>query len=275
MPDDTTPCGLDGTCDGAGKCRQALAGSSCGASTCSAGAFTGASYCDGMGLCVSPMPTSCAPYACNAAGNACATICAGDADCATPATCGSSTNTVNPPGSCGLIALGNRCATDAQCAMGSCIDGVCCSAGGPCGTCQSCAVPGHEGSCAPVPPGAPDPSATCTDEGGCGTTGRCDGAGACAFYPAGKVCAEAGCSLDGTSYLPAAACKGDGSPCTRPAAVSCTPYVCTTEGGAPGCAQDCGLCTFYDSGAPPFSSSCASGKACVNGCLTGTSWSCQ
>ena len=277
--DGTNPCGLDGSCDGAGGCRKARAGTACGAAACTSGAFTGASFCDGGGTCIVPTPRTCAPYGCNLEGNDCATICASSADCAAPATCGSSTNTVNPPGSCGAIPLGNHCATDAQCAMGACIDGVCCSATSACGTCQSCAVPGHEGACSPILAGVADPHGACTNTGdsSCGTTGTCDGAGACSIYPAGTVCAPAACSSDGTSYLPASTCKGDGTTCPVPTPTSCGAYICTTSDGPAGCAEACGTCSFTNdpTQVPPLTASCASGKACVDDCLTGTSWACQ
>lgn len=63
--------------------------------------------------------------------------------------------------------IGQACLSSAGCASGSCVDGVCCSTG-PCGTCRSCNVPGQAGTCAPLPSGT-----------SCGAGVACNGAGTC------------------------------------------------------------------------------------------------
>jgi hypothetical protein len=71
-----------------------------------------------------------------------------------------------------LVELGAACGEAAECLSGACVDGLCCE--GACdGLCESCALPGLEGTCAPHAPGL-DPDLEC---GG----GVCDGAGACAL----------------------------------------------------------------------------------------------
>ncbi len=75
----TGVCAADGMCDGAGSCRSfAKPGTTCGATTCSAGVVTGM-LCKGDSADCAAATTKCSPYACS--GNACATSCATSADC--------------------------------------------------------------------------------------------------------------------------------------------------------------------------------------------------
>jgi hypothetical protein len=75
--------------------------------------------------------------------------------------------------------LGGGCVSDADCAQGTCVDGVCCAdacAGGAL-DCQACSILGgaeKNGTCGPVPDGQP-----------CGTRGRC-AAAACVEMDAGQ-----------------------------------------------------------------------------------------
>ena len=136
--DPSSSCMHDGTCDGAGHCRIALAGSVCGVSSCTSGAVTYESVCDGAGHCVTPAPVSCAPYTC-ASGSACNTSCSGVAtNCAAPATCSNF--------SCGPRALGQPCLGGGDCASGRCAQGLCCDSDCNAG-CQACNLPGFEGHC--------------------------------------------------------------------------------------------------------------------------------
>jgi hypothetical protein len=132
-----------------------------------------------------------------------------------------------------------------DCGGGPCVDDFCCD--GPCdGTCESCGLAGLEGSCTAVPSGAdPDSECEATAPTTCGTTGSCDGAGACAWFGPetscddGEVCTvddacdgEGGCAGD-----PPAICDpGPGNECCE-AACSSTDGCLTTAGD---CAETCG-----------------------------------
>jgi hypothetical protein len=79
-----------------------------------------------------------------------------------------------------LAAVGSTCAVNADCATGSCVDGVCCSSAA-CGVCQSCSVAGALGTCSPIPALNEDPKNSCTG------TRACDGKGHCAEFN-GNTC---------------------------------------------------------------------------------------
>jgi hypothetical protein len=79
-------CGTDGTCDGAGACRNYSGATTCAAATCTGSMATPARTCNGAGTCLIGLPASCAPYVCGANG-ACRTNCTGDADCVAPNVC--------------------------------------------------------------------------------------------------------------------------------------------------------------------------------------------
>ncbi len=85
---------------------------------------------------------SCGAYAACAAG-ACATSCTADAQCSPGHYCLS--------GACvARKTSGAACGTAGECATGFCADGVCCDAACA-GECQTCKLPGSEGSCRPKP----------------------------------------------------------------------------------------------------------------------------
>jgi hypothetical protein len=108
---------------------------------------------------------------------------------------------------------GTACAKSTECASGFCIDGVCCDV--LCaGTCTACISAkkgqGADGVCGPIVIGS-DPDAECVkeDPNTCGTTGECNGSGACEVYSPGTEC-------------------DDGNPCTEND--TCTSGACS---GAP------------------------------------------
>jgi hypothetical protein len=216
-------CGFDGTCDGNGGCRRHQAGVPCKAGACVAGmpSYQPAGACDGQGTCVVPAVIDCKPYVCDSSGTpACLTTCrAGGSDCAAPATC-----TGNSCGAKVLKMNGAGCAAGTDCTSGHCVDGVCCNM--TCaGACTSCNQTGKEGMCLPVPAGKLDPRKVCVDQGAttCGRNGLCDGAGACALYPATTVCAAASCN---NRYVrPERHCDGKGA-CATVTDVDCMPYRC-------------------------------------------------
>lgn len=142
------------------------------------------------------------------------------------------------------------CITDSNCFEGPCVGGlnggVCCDSActGACESCFQDQTGEPDGTCAPVVAGKRPPVKIHVESPGCmaqapstcGTTGFCDGAGACQFHPEGTLCGgEAQCSA--VTFTPAAMCVGDGSECPEPTPVSCEPYtVCTVDGG---CADTC------------------------------------
>jgi len=258
--DAANPCGLDGTCDGAGSCRTTPKGKVCATPTCAAGILTVTALCDGAGTCGTPATRDCTPYACNPTNTGCATICTAAAGCKIGVTC--------VAGGCGKVGLGGRCFGGNDCQAGLCIDGFCCDVACA-GQCKSCKEVGQEGTCVDVAAGNDDAHKVCKDGGStmCGNNGKCDGTGGCQNYPKGTACAPGGCAVDKSAVLTPSFCTGDGSACPTVASTSCGPYRCSTD-GAPGCDESCGECTYYESGkAPPFADRCADGLSCVDHCL--------
>jgi hypothetical protein len=211
------PCGFVGTCDGAGACRNASAATSCGMPSCTTATLTPVGFCNGAGTC-KQTPVSCAGYKCGA-GAACLTTCGGDGDCGTGFSCsgGSCTN---------LTPNGGACTNGTECVSGHCVEQVCCGASA-CPACSSCAVSMKAGSCQPVLVGGADPLASCLamTASTCGTTGVCDGSGACALHPMGTPCAAASCDPATSMRKAAATCNGAGT-CGPAVTTSCAPYAC-------------------------------------------------
>jgi hypothetical protein len=147
---------------------------------------------------------------------------------------------------------GAKCAADPDCALGHCVDGVCCaSACTGCNACANSLTGQDDGTCAPVLVGT-DPHDACADETAsnqCGTDGTCDGSGACAKVSASHVCTQAGCSADGKSFRAASTCDRDGKGvCTTVAAQDCQGFPCTATGCAKPCAAqaECGTGNYCD-----------------------------
>jgi hypothetical protein len=141
-------CGTDGTCNGAGSCRLHPSGTPCAPGSCSGRtAVVGQQVCNGRGTCQDGPAIICVPYACDPATAACRTACVTDDDC-------EGSRCVD--GRCPIRQQLPRCTQNVQCASGSCADGYCCDTA--CNRdCQSCDVPGREGTCSPRPdlcPGA-------------------------------------------------------------------------------------------------------------------------
>ena len=215
-------CGYDGTCDGNGGCRRYAAGVSCKTASCQTSKYVPASACDGQGACVAASPVDCTPYICDATGAtpACLSTCqAAGNDCVSPAVCAN--------GSCGarLKAMnGAGCVAAADCMSGFCADGVCCTSACT-GACMACNVD-TSGTCQPVAAAKADPHKVCKDAGAttCGRNGLCDGAGACALYPATTTCAAGSCK--GATLHNARKCDGKGVCQAAAADTDCTPYRC-------------------------------------------------
>jgi len=254
-----TTCGPDGLCDGTGKCRVgAAAGTSCGATMCSAGSVTGPT-CNGAGSC-STTPRSCAPYLCKDA-TSCATGCTTDAECAAPNVCVS--------GACrAKLANGAPTPSATACVSGLAADGVCCdtTCDGACVACTAAKTGGADGTCSPIKSGT-DPDNDCKARCmGASLVGKgaCDGAGKCSDGALAS-CAPYGCE--------AGACKTkcfDDSDCSG---AKCAAGICSSappdagsiamDGGAPlvtGTFQTCTSATECPSGF------CVDGVCCDSAC---------
>ena len=262
-------CGTTGTCNGTGACALYASGTACGTATC-ANDTQLANTCNGAGSCLPSTSIPCAPYKCE--GNVCATSCTDDTQCAGIYFCGTS-NTCQPD-----QGNGQTCTANSQCASGSCADGVCCDTACS-GSCAACSAvkkgSGVDGTCGTVANGN-DPDNECATQGAasCGTTGTCNGAGACAIYASGTACGAASCTKD--TQL-ANTCNGAGS-CLPSTSIPCAPYMCAGTVCATSCTDDtqctgtyfCGMSNNacqpdQDNGQTcTANSQCASGS-CVDG----------
>ena len=226
--------------------------------TCTVGAQCASGFCvDGV-CCDKACDGSCESCALTGKVGTCSPI-----KNATDDSCGGH-SICDATGACRKL-LGKSCAVSNECASGYCIDGVCCGSAA-CGTCQACAVPGSEGTCAPIPKFTDDADSGCSDDQ------TCDGLGQCRSKNGTKCGASAECTslqcvdgvccndaCDGTCY----SCnqQGHAGTCTPvngaedPSAnVACTgSSICSVAAGA------ARACKIKD-GAP-----CTSSADCLNG----------
>jgi hypothetical protein len=146
-----------------------------------------------------------------------------------------------------LLDVGMRCSEAGQCGSGFCADGFCCALACT-GTCQTCGLPGSEGTCTAAPEGQ-DPRDQCPQEpmAGCGQSGACDGKNACARYAAGTECAPGRCTA-AVEYA-ASTCDGSGV-CKAGSSRSCAPGICMGSSCASSCVAqtDCQNGFFCDVG---------------------------
>ncbi|WP_437609466.1 kelch repeat-containing protein [Sorangium sp. So ce834] len=132
--------------------------------------------------------------------------------------------------------FGLKCASDAECGLGACVDGVCCES--RCSEpCHTCAMPSSLGRCVLQPKGS-DARGECAREG---CDGSCDGLGACFAVPKGGVCAPAQCR-DETHSAAQVLCPADGASCAGSSSegqevLDCGPYHCDQASGA--CKVEC------------------------------------
>jgi hypothetical protein len=154
--------------------------------------------------------------------------------------------------------FGTPCGSEAACAVGACVDGVCCNTTGTsCGQCQACNVAGSMGTCAPTTGGSCDDGNACTVGdtcqsgacvGGapvtCSAPDQCHLAGVC--DPSTGVCSNPS-APDGTSCSDGNACTlsdtcSAGS-CVGGASLSCDDQnPCTVDSCDPasGCVSQAG-----------------------------------
>jgi len=170
---------------------------------------------------------------------------------------------------------GCTAATASTCASGFCVDGVCCSSAVCSGTCQSCAVVGHEGTCTVATAGTEVPGScpgqACDSSGSCkvknGTA--CSSASTCASgFCVDGVCCENAC--DGTCV----SCNqaGRAGKCSAYAQGSDPETECTFGLGV--CRATCngaGACDYPRAGTPCGTGcqSCDGNGMCVASCGSG------
>jgi len=149
---------------------------------------------------------------------------------------------------------GEACASDDDCAGGSCADGVCCN--GRCDdACHACNQPNNVGTCVAVARGKHPAHGSCAkqDPSTCGTNGLCDGAGQCQRYDTSTVCRASACDQGTDALTPEARCDGLGSCVPSGPPLSCAPFVCRGDGKR--CADSCA-----GNGDCQLSASCAGGS---------------
>jgi Dickkopf N-terminal cysteine-rich region len=268
-------CANDGFCDGKGACRKFAANTQCVAPVCggTTPATTPARTCDGLGVCrPAAAAIPCAPFACNGTA-ACKAACTVDTDCfGAGIICDPKTNL------CGTKKrLGQTCSTTADCLTGNfCTNSVCCTTA-TCGGCQSCAVGGSAGSCAPVAPGTtPVPATFCVDQGtaSCGTNGKCDGASGCQKYANGTTCSAQSCPALTSTLTSAGTCAA--GVCTKATGTCNGNFLCdpTTNACKTTCTVDTDCVppsTCQGTGATRNCAVKANGLACTSGpqCISG------
>jgi hypothetical protein len=256
-------CGTNGSCDGNGGCALYPTGTQCAAQSCSGSTQTNAKTCNGAGTC-SGTTTNCSPYQCS--GNACGASCTSSSQCVSGYSC------VN--NNCGTLkGNGSTCSSGAECSSGNCADGYCCNVACS-GTCEACSAAksgGTNGTCKAIPDGN-DPDNECATQAAstCGTSGACNGASACAKYPAGTVCVAASCA--GSTLTAADTCNGSGA-CVDNGQVSCAPYICSGTSCKTSCATGSDCATGYYCGAgntclpgaAPNGTPCTTPSQCASG----------
>jgi hypothetical protein len=263
-------CGNNGRCDGVGGCQKYGDGTSCSSPSCPAGGvtLTLGGTCAG-GTCTAT-PQSCNGYRCNGT-NACQSTCNADGDCASGYYCTGATGSCLPK-----IAQGLACASDHQCGTAHCVDGVCCGTAS-CGSCQACNVGAGAGSCAPVGAGTTDPKGVCTNAGGCGTNGKCDGNGACQKYADGTGCSSPSCPAGSTTLTLGGTCGGGACGTTTQScgAFKCDgSQACRTTCNSDGDCADGNFCALMPIGTCTaklaLGAACTAGSQCGSGnCVDG------
>lgn len=142
-----------------------------------------------------------------------------------------------------LSGNGTPCTSASSCASGFCVDGVCCDT--PCNqTCRACSAAlkagaSADGTCGPTRQGL-DPRNHCAAQAPstCGTSGTCDGSGACAVFGQSTACGATTCE-DGMQR--GRVCTAPGVCGTSSSGVSCAPYRCAGSQCATRCTErsDC------------------------------------
>lgn len=177
--DDSPECAGATTCNVSGLCKKKVAQTCTGASDCASG-FCADSYCcdkscaGGCDLCDATPGTctltvagsagtnpSCAPSLCSGTSPNCPGGCTSDSDCASTHYCSSAGSCVQRKviGTTCDPRAGGDCGQDGcrVCVSGHCVDGYCCDSAcaGNCDACAASLGAATNGTCAPIPMGAP------------------------------------------------------------------------------------------------------------------------
>ncbi|MGC4119065.1 MAG: hypothetical protein QM765_31760 [Myxococcales bacterium] len=163
------------------------------------------------------------------------------------------------------LANGSTCVADLDCLSGFCVDGVCCNQ--PCsGRCESCALPGTEGTCSPVT-GDPVGRKACPADGTLCGTSACDGVTtAVCTYPTVQ-CQPASCG--GHEAVSASFCAN--GVCPVQPRQDCAPFGCSAGSCLAACVEDsdCVPGHFcYEGGCMAqfdLGHNCARGSNCTSG----------
>ncbi len=245
-------CGQNGSCNGSGACDTwASTAASCGNPTC-VGNESRPQRCTAARTCGTVSGTACGAYACSTTSGTCATACASDAACASGHYC-------DPSGACvSRQSPGASCTRAAECALGNCVDGVCCetACGGRCQACSNARKrQGADGACGPIAAGE-DPDDECTQDAKatCAQTGACNGAGACATWAAGTDCGNGGNVCTGNLVV-GKVCSGVGACTNATSGVDCGAQRCV--GGV------CAACATAADCSNPAASYCGAGGQCL------------
>jgi hypothetical protein len=145
--------------------------------------------------------------------------------------------------------FGDFCQSDGECQQGTCQSHFCCATGTDCsGTCQTCDSTNGT-TCVPVPGQLGDPRGDCkslaTSKDICGIEGTaCNGAGACALWPAGTPCSIAptctSIAASNDSVISSGICDAQGTGKCQPQTTSCNNFLCEQpDAGATGCLTSC------------------------------------
>jgi hypothetical protein len=184
-----------------------------------------------------------------------------------------------------VTSLGNgegcTTATASTCASGFCVDGVCCATASCAGACQSCAVDGHQGTCASAAAGT-EVSGSCANGQACDGNGACkskngttcSSASVCASgFCVDGVCCESACddtcvSCNQTGRAGKCSAYTAGSDPEKECGSGSDPCRMTCSGAgacdAPPSGSSCGTCQFCDGAgtcAPPDPAVCGTGGA--------------
>jgi hypothetical protein len=286
-----TSCNVDKECQ-SGMCVDGYCCDAACASACDACNLVGM-----LGTCsFRPDDTAgqpgCDPYLCDGTKAQCASSCMGDGDCVAGAYCDSGSCLARKP-------QGGACGGNNECQNNQCVDGYCCNVA--CGNdCDSCAVPGAEGTCTNVFKGSSgSPSCTpylcngaiatcplnCVNNADCVAGYYCGGGTCQSLKNDGTLCSSAGECQSGNcvdSYccdtpcgLPCDACNlggSEGSCSVRlagaAASPSCDPYLC--DGALATCPTSCmnnGDCvgTSFCTGGNTCDGLKPNGQSCGNG----------
>ena len=160
---------------------------------------------------------------------------------------------------------GGTCTAGGDCMSTHCVAGVCCNEACT-QVCTACTmaltVSAPDGMCAPIASGRDDPGGGCaaTLPETCGTTGHCNGAGACERFGSTTTCQSASCG--GGNFTPAGTCSGTGD-CLPGTAVNCQGFACSaTTGCATTCTSDANCTGGYCTAAMTCAAKKTNGSTC-------------